>query len=130
MTGEASEERRGPPKQVNKVIQRMSGTSDGGGEGTGEGGGNEPKAKDERERKAEIRKRLIETTGEGRDGAGRQKPKQLPAIPCFCPCASLQHPWETAEGVSGPRSCRQIGPVPFADLIIDRMLAWMSYTTP
>lgn len=43
MTGEASEERRGPPKQVNKVIQRMSGTSDGGDEGTGEGGGERAK---------------------------------------------------------------------------------------
>ena len=83
----------------------MSGTSDIGDEGTGEGEkGTSQRPKTRGRRKQKIRKRLIETTGEGRDGARRQKPKQLSAIPCFCPCASLQHPWETAEGVSGPRA--------------------------
>ncbi len=58
-------------------------------------------------REAEIRKREIEKTRKG-ETERASKPKQLPAIPCFCLHAALQPSWERAKGARVLRAVSRV----------------------
>lgn len=104
------------PKQVNNVIRGMSetGTAHGEGEGIAREG-NESKAKEEKEKKAAIRKRLIEKTGERGEGAS-VKTKAITRHTMFLSFRLSAALMGACCELSAERTCV------FSDLIINRMV--------